>query len=312
MATVLITGGTGMIGSALGRLLLEREYKVIILSRNPPKHDEKSYHKGFQYATWHPANQTIDRAAVEEADYIVNLAGAAIGDKRWTDERKKELFDSRVQSANTLVKALKEIPNKVRAVVQASGTDWYPKDPVIPNNKPFVESDPNGEHFLGKLCDAWEAAIHPVTQMGKRLVIFRTGLVLSKSGGALDRFERPVRFGIAPILSGGEQIISWIHIEDLCRMYVYALEIDQMLGVYNAVAPTPVSNKTFMLELAVLLTGRFFVPVHVPAFALKMVYGELGASLLKSTTVSCLKISNAGFQFRFPTVESALFDIEKK
>jgi uncharacterized protein (TIGR01777 family) len=308
MAIVLITGGTGMIGTALTNLLLSREYDVIILSRNP-KHT--TVNPKLSYAAWDPSKLSIDSSAIQKADYIVNLAGANVGDKRWTAKRKKEIIDSRVKSAETLVKALKEIPNKVKAVVQAAGVDWYPADPSIPNKNPFVETDTLGDHFLGQVCEKWESGIQPVTALGKRLVILRTGMVLGKTGGALDQFERPVRFGIAAILSSGEQIHSWIHLEDITRMYTYAIENEALSGVYNAVAPSPVSNKTMMLEIAQLITGRFYLSMHVPAFVLKLLYGELGAAILKSTTVSCGKISRAGFQFLFPAIEPALYDIEK-
>jgi uncharacterized protein len=309
MATVVITGGTGMIGTALSNLLLGKGYDVIILSRNPKA--ETSNPK-LSYAAWDPGKHTIDPAAIQRADYIVNLAGANVGDKRWTEKRKKEIIDSRVKSGETLVKALKEIPNKVKAVVQAAGVDWYPADPAIPNTNPFKETDERGDHFLGQVCEKWEACIQPVTALGKRLVILRTGMVLSKTGGALDRFEMPVRFGMAAILSSGKQVISWIHIEDMVRMYLYAIENENVNGVYNAAAPNPVSNKTLMLEIAQLMSGRFYMTMHVPAFVLKLLYGELGAAILKSTTVSSEKINRAGFQFLFPSIEAALFDIEKK
>jgi uncharacterized protein len=309
MATVLITGGTGMIGTALSNLLLSKGYDVIILSRNPKL---KTENPKLSYATWDPEKHTIDPSAIQKADHIINLAGANVGDKRWTEKRKKEIIDSRVKSSETLVKALKEIPNKVKTVVQAAGVDWYTADPAIPNTTPFKETDERGNHFLGQVCEKWEASIQPVTALGKRLVILRTGMVLSKTGGALDRFEMPVRFGIAAILSSGRQVISWIHIEDMIRLYWYAIENEQVNGVYNAAAPNPISNKTLMLEIAQLIAGRFYMTMHVPAFILKLLYGELGAAILKSTTVSSEKINRAGFQFLFPSIEAALFDIEKK
>jgi uncharacterized protein len=309
MATVLITGGTGMIGTALSNLLLGKGYDVIILSRKPKP---KTENPKLSYATWDPEKHIIDSSAIQRADFIVNLAGANVGDKRWTEKRKREIIDSRVKSGETLVKALKEIPNTVKAVVQAAGVDLYPPDPAIPNATPFKETDARGNHFLGQVCEKWEASIQPVTALGKRLVILRTGMVLSKTGGALDRFETPVRFGIAAILSSGRQIISWIHIEDMIRMYQYAIENEQLNGVYNAAAPNPVSNKTLMLEIAQFISGRFYMPMHVPAFVLKILYGELGIAILKSTTVSSEKINRAGFQFLFPSIEPALFDIEKK
>jgi uncharacterized protein len=319
MAIVLITGGTGMIGTAMSKLLLTKGYQVIVLTRNPDEaiakagNTEPSTQKDhIQYATWNPNTQTIDKNAIQQADYIVNLAGAGVGDKRWTDTRKKEIIDSRVNSAATLIKGLQDTPNNVKAVIQASGIDWYPDDPEIPNKNPFTETVPNGRHFLGSVCEQWEASIQPVKDLGKRLVILRTGMVVSKTGGAIDRFEMPVRFGVAAILSSGKQVISWIHIDDICRLYLYAIENEQLQGVYNAASPGPVSNKTLMLELATLITGRFFVPIHVPAFAMKLLYGELGMALLKSTTVSCEKISKTGFQFLYPAIEPALYDIEKK
>lgn len=319
MATVLITGGTGMIGTALSKLLLSKGYGVIVLTRDPEEAiakagntDQSTQKNHIQYAAWDPHKQIIDKDAIGKADYIVNLAGAGVGDKRWTEKRKKEIVDSRVNSATTLIHALKETPNKVKAVIQASGVDWYPEDPGIPNKYPFTETMPHGQHYLGKVCEQWERSIQPVKESGKRLVILRTGLVASKTGGAIDRFEMPVRFGLAAILSSGKQMISWIHIDDICRLYVYAIENEQLEGVYNAVSPGPVSNKTLMLELAQLITGRFFVPIHVPAFALKLLYGELGMSLLKSTTASSEKISRTGFQFLYPAIEPALYDIEKK
>lgn len=309
MATVLIIGGTGMIGTALTKLLLEKGYDVIILTRDP---DYESENSKLKYCVWDPGKKVIEKEAIEKADFVVNLAGANVGAKRWTDKRKREIVESRVRSGETLVKALQEIPNKVKAVIQASGIDWYPDDPAIPNEKPFVETDERGNHFLAEVCAKWEASIQPVAELGIRLVILRTGMVLSKTGGALDQFERPVRFGIAAILSHGNQMISWIHIEDMVRMYLYAIEHEALHGVYNAVAPTPVSNKTLMLEIAQLIAGRFYVPIHVPRFILKLLYGELGTAILKSTTVSAEKISQAGFQFLFPDIEPALFDIEKK
>lgn len=298
-----------MIGTALSKLLLQKGYEVIILTRDM---DRESDTEGLSYCVWDPKSQVIEKTAIERADYVVNLAGAGIADKRWTEKRKKVIMDSRVKSGVTLVKALKDIPNKVKAVVQAAGIDWYPDDPSIPNDNPFTETEARGNHFLADVCEKWEAGIQPVAELGIRLVILRTGVVFSKTGGALDEFERPVRFGIAAILSSGKQVISWIHIDDLVRMYLYAIEHEPLHGIYNAVAPTPVNNKTLMLELGQLIAGRFYVPVHVPRFLLRFFLGELSGAVLKSTTVSAEKISRAGFQFLFPTIEPALFDLEKR
>jgi uncharacterized protein (TIGR01777 family) len=307
MTSVLITGGTGMIGKALTAELLAKGYSVVILTRNPDR--ERSADPRLGYAAWDPQNKTIDAAAIEKSDYIIHLAGANIAEKRWTGKRKKEIVESRVSGSSLLVKALKEIPNKVRAVICASAIGWYGTDPVIPNNNPFTEDRPSDPSFLGDTCKRWEASIDPVSQMGKRLVKLRTGIVLSKTGGAIEEFKKPLKFGIATILASGRQMISWIHLDDLTRMYVHAIGDEKMHGVFNAVSPQPVPNKTLVLELAKQVKGKFYVPVYVPSFALKLALGEMSIEVLKSTTVSCEKVHRHGFVFLFPEITHALKSI---
>jgi uncharacterized protein (TIGR01777 family) len=304
MTTVLITGGTGMIGKALTHALVERNYKVIILSRNPASQQRAP--GNISFAAWNISNQTIDTQAIQRADYIIHLSGAGIADKRWTKKRKQEIVDSRVKSGELLVKALQETPNKVKALISASAIGWYGPDPVIPNPKPFAETDPPDSSFLGDTCRRWEESTDLVSQMGKRSVKLRTGIVLSKDGGALHEFEKPLRFGIASILGNGRQVYSWIHIDDLVRLYISAIEDDNMRGVYNAVAPRPVSNKELVLELARTKKGNFFIPVYIPSFALKIALGEMSVEVLKSATVSCDKIHYSGFTFLYPSLHAAL------
>jgi uncharacterized protein (TIGR01777 family) len=308
MATVLITGGTGMIGTALTHALLEKNYKVIILSRK--KAGANAEHNHLSHAYWDLRSQTIDKNAISAADFIVHLAGAGIADKRWTRKRKREIRDSRVKSSELIVKSLQEIPNNVRAVISASAVGWYGADPVIPNPRLFGEDDPAADGFLGETCKQWEASIEPVTDLGKRLVKLRTAIVLSNKGGALKEFKRPLRFGVAPFLGNGRQVMSWIHIDDLVRLYIAAIEDEKMSGVYNAAAPNPVSNKTFTLKLAQLIKGQFFIPVYVPTFALRLVLGEMSIEILKSATVSCDKVHKAGFTFLYPSVDAALLNLK--
>jgi uncharacterized protein len=305
METVLITGGTGLIGRALTRFLTEKGYNIIILSRQPAG-SKKTGQEKVSFAAWDVKAQTFDRAAIEQADHIIHLAGAGVADKRWNEARKKEIVDSRVQGSALLVKALKETPNKIKTIVSASAIGWYGADPVIPNPKPFVETDEPDKGFLGEACRLWEESIHPVIYFGKRLVKLRTGIVLSKEGGAFAEFRKPVKFGVAGIIGNGKQVISWIHMDDMCRMYLYALENKDIHGVYNAVAPKPVSNKELTLCLARADKGSFFVPVYVPSFALKLALGELSIEILKSATVCCDKIRKSGFNFTYNSIEPAI------
>ena len=325
MPTIIITGGTGLIGKALGKALLEKGYHVIILSRKPA---DKSISGDFSFATWDVEKQAIDKEAIGAADYIIHLAGAGVADKRWTKKRKQEIISSRVDSSKLIVDSLKTIPNKVKAVISSSAIGWYltpnpspqgGEGGLIPNPSPqsgegggvrkFVESDPSANDFLGNTCKLWEESIEPVIQLGKRLVKLRTGIVLSKEGGALKEFIKPLKFGIAAILGSGKQIISWIHINDLVRMFIAAIENEKMNGVYNAVAPNPVSNKELTLQLA-KSRHKFFIPVHIPSFILKIVLGEMSLEVLKSATVSCKKIQGMGFVFQFPGIRTALEDMK--
>jgi uncharacterized protein (TIGR01777 family) len=236
-----------------------------------------------------------------------------VADKRWSKKRKQEIVDSRVHSGELLVKALQENTNKVKAVISMAGIGWYGEDKTRKASATyFKEGDPADEGFLGDTCVKWENAIKPVTALGKRLVIFRCGMVLSNDGGALTEFKKPVRAGLATILGGGDQVVSWIHIDDLCRMFQYALDNEKIQGEYNTVSPQPVTNKNLMITLAKKVKGSFYIPIYVPSFVLKLALGELSVEILKSTKVSCEKIINSGFQFLYPSLEVALDDLIKK
>jgi uncharacterized protein (TIGR01777 family) len=317
--TILITGGTGMIGTLLTRMLLEKDYRVIILSRNAPRPGSAPTRPqpgsapvtqpGILY--WDPATGAIDPEAIRQADYIVHLSGAGVADRRWSAKRKREIVESRTKSSALLIKTLQETPNKVQAIVSSSATGWYGPDPSIPNTRPFEETDPAATDFLGETCRLWEESIAPVTALGKRLAIIRTGIVLSNEGGALVEFKKPVRLGLAAILGSGRQMVSWIHAEDLCRIFIQAIEQKEWSGIYNGVAPKPVDNRTLTLELARRLKGRYFVPVYVPSFLLKILVGEMSIEVLKSVTASAKKIRVAGFQFIYSSIEGALENLLK-
>lgn len=303
MSTVVITGGTGLVGTALSKLLVLQGYSVIILSRDPSSH--RSHSPFISYAAWNITDQSINEDAILKARYIVHLAGAGVADKRWTDKRKKEILESRTKSSELIVKALTQIPNEVEAVVSASAIGWYTENAAVQS----VETDPPDPGFLGETCRLWEQQIQPVTALGKRLVILRSGIVLSNDGGALPEFKKPVRFGIAAILGNGRQIVSWIHLDDLCRLYLEAMINLHWAGIYNAVAPQPVTNKTLMIELGNRIKRNFYIPVPVPAYVLRWLLGEKSMEVLKSSNVSCDKVKKQGFQFIYPTLDTALRDL---
>ena len=311
MPSVLITGGTGLVGTAVKALLEEKSYEVVLLSRS------KTPLKG--QAHWDINAGTIDSTAIAAADFIIHLAGAGVADKRWSTARKQEILDSRTKSSALLVKALQETPDKVKAVISASAIGWYGPDQINAHNidlsaQGFVETDPSYPDFLGTTCAAWEASIAPVTAntngLQKRLVCLRTGIVLSKNGGALKEFLKPLAVRMAAVLGNGKQMISWIDVRDLAKMFVYALENENISGSYNAVAPAPVSNKTLTQTLAKVLYGNFYITTYVPSFVLKIMLGEMSIEVLKSTTVSAKKIQDAGFVFDYPEIVKSLSTLD--
>lgn len=306
MQTVLITGGTGMVGKALSKQLVNKGYKVIILSREISPAKTGTPNSNIHFAKWDVEKQEMDIEALQQADHIIHLAGAGVMEKKWTDRYKKEIVSSRVDSAKLIVDSVTENANKVKTVICASAIGWYPQGEQL-----HTEDEPADDSFLGETCRLWEESIAPVTALNKRLVKFRIGIVLSKEGGALKEFIKPLQSGVAAILGNGRQFISWIHIDDLCRLFLFAIENEGLDGVYNAVAPEPVSNRTLTLTLA-KKRNRFYIPVHVPIFILKLMLGDRSIEILKSAAVSCKKILAAGFKFQYRDIESALEEIVKK
>jgi len=304
MQTILITGGTGMVGQSLTNLLLAKGYRVIVLTRQ----QKQSSRTHFSFAQWDLKKGWIDPAAIAAADYIIHLAGEGVADKRWTAARKKAILDSRVESSALLVKALNTNPNKVKAIVAASAIGWYGPDNEKSSASGFVETDPVDHSFLGDTCRQWEESMHPVRAMSIRLVTIRIGIVFNKMGGALAEFIKPAKLGAAAILGDGKQIVSWIHQQDLNRLMLFALEQEQVEGVYNAVAPDPVNNA----KLTKAIAGRFHswaIPFHVPSIILKIMLGEMSVEVLKSAKVNASKIIAAGFSFDYASMDEALDDL---
>jgi uncharacterized protein (TIGR01777 family) len=303
MPAVLISGGTGLIGRNLTHHLIERGYETIILTRQENK---RSPGPGITYTYWNIEKGIIDPTVVRRADCIIHLAGAGVMDMRWTDEYKKEIVVSRTRSAELMIQCLRENNHHVSAFISASAIGWYGQDPKpLASEDGFTESDQPANDFLGTTCVLWEAAADLAALPEIRVVKLRTGIVLSNDGGAFREFKNPLRFGVASILGNGKQVISWIHMDDLCRMYCEAIENHFLRGTYNAVAPGPVSQKTLVCTLARKMRNTFFIPLNVPAVILKLIFGERSIEILKSATVSCKKIKATGFTFLYPSIQAA-------
>ncbi len=307
MQTVLITGGTGMVGQALTNYLIDNGYDVIVLTRS----EKRSSRLHLSYAKWDIESQYIDPEALKMADIIVHLAGESVATKRWSKKRKEEIVQSRVRSGALLVKVLSENEHKVKTVITASAIGWYGPDTAESLQFGFKENDAPDDSYLSTTCQQWEQSVESIAQMGIRLVTLRIGIVFNKRGGALAEFIKPAQFGLATILGPGTQIMSWIHQQDLCKMILFAATHENVQGVYNAVAPAPSTNKQ-IVELVAAKLFPFHITFKVPVFILKIMLGEMSVEVLKSANVSSDKIQQAGFEFEYPAIDAALSQLLKK
>ncbi len=299
MASILITGGSGLIGNHLARKLTDKGYSIAILARS------KHLNEAIPAYTWDIDKHEIENKALKSVDYIIHLAGANIGSKRWTSKRKKQIVDSRVKSGQLLFEKLKENKNQVKAFISASAIGYYG---AITTDHIFTETDPPGSDFLGDTCKQWEQSADHFEQLGIRTVKIRTGVVLTKKHGALAKMMIPFKLGIGSVLGTGEQFMPWIHIDDLCGIYIKAVEDIQMQGVYNAAAPDYKTNREFTETLARVLKKLVWFP-DTPALLLRLIFGKAADIILKGSRVSPEKIINAGYHFKFHDLENALVNL---
>ncbi|MGB3182533.1 MAG: TIGR01777 family oxidoreductase [Cyclobacteriaceae bacterium] len=293
---ILITGGTGLIGSHLTLLLMSKGYHVAHLSRSPDPDSSITTYK------WDIQNKFIQPEALEFADYIIHLAGAGVADSRWTDQRKKEILHSRTDSTRLLFDRISEGGYALQRFVSASAIGYYGMDT---GNKWITEESGHGTDFLADVTSRWEEEIKRFHQIGIPEVRIRIGVVLSKEGGALPKLARPVRFGVGAPLGSGKQYVSWIHIHDLCRIFEHSLTTERMKNEpFNAVAPYPVTNKELTKEIGKALKKPVFLP-NVPAFAVRLFMGDMAQIVLGGNRVSSEKIRDTGFDYEYPHVDQA-------
>lgn len=295
---VIITGGTGLIGTALAKSLVTDGHEVYVLSRNPQKHQVLN---GVNIEGWDAKTGDSWSKLITDDTAIVNLAGAGLADGRWTEERKKEIVESRTNAGQAVVDAIGQATHRPKVVIQASAVGYYgPSDDSL-----ITEAQPAGGDFSAAVCQQWEAAIQPVIDNGDvRVAIIRSGVVLSMEGGAFPRQLLPFKLFVGGPVGSGQQWYSWIHIEDEVRAIRYLIDKDDASGVFNLTAPNPVSNQEFSFTLARILRRPGVVPV--PGFVLQLLFGEMASVLLDGQRVVPHKLQEHGFEFQYPEPDHAL------
>ncbi len=296
---ILITGGTGLIGQHLTKILSDKGHVVSYLSR------KKEDILGVKVYEWDIEKGFIEDTALKDIDYIIHLAGAGIADKRWTDKRKQEIIDSRIKPIQLLNQHLQAQKTKLKAFISSSGISYYGTDT---GETILDENSSAGNDFLATCTKMWEAEARKFTQ-ADRVVSLRTGVVLSEKGGALAKLIQPIKFGVGSPLGNGRQWMSWIHIEDMCQLYTQAIEDEKMQGAYNAVAPNPVRNEEMTTFTAEVLKRPLWLP-NVPAFVLKLLFGELATVVLGGNFVKNKRVAEElSFSYKFPLLKGALEDL---
>lgn len=298
MPHILITGGTGLIGSKLTQMLTDNGHQVSILSR------KTGMHRGVNMVQWDPTSGKLDPAVFNGVDHVVHLAGAGIADKRWTPAYKQELYDSRIVSTRLLVSTILRNNIKLKSFVSTSAIGLYGNH----TTGPVGEEGALGNTFLARLCRDWEAELEPLAWPEIRKVVVRVGVVLARESGFIPEVARPVKWGVGAPLGSGNQLMSWIHINDLCSIYYQAIFNPEMQGAYNAVAPEPTTNK-HVTKLIARKLHRYIVLPPVPEFALSILFGEISGTLVANQHIWPQKLIQQGFAYQFPCIDEALDDL---
>lgn len=292
---ILITGASGLIGSTLSELL-SKNHTVVSLGRAKKEGSSSSF-------VWDVKKSRIDLGALNAVDTVVHLAGANVSKKRWTHSWKKELLDSRVQSTRLLYDTLKDNPHSVKTFISASAIGYY----GFESNLIFTEEDDSGSDFLAQVTRQWEQEMDRIKSLGIRVVKIRVGIVLSKKGGALEKMVLPIKYGVGSTLGSGKQYLSWIHMDDMCGIFLKAIEDASLDGAYNAAANWD-TNEDMTKAIAKVICRPLWLP-NVPSFALKLILGEMAEIVLNGSKVSSEKIKRAGYQFKYTNLDEALADL---
>jgi uncharacterized protein len=298
VSKILITGGTGLIGTQLSRMLVDKGHTVSHLSREKKEGPIRTY-------VWDVGKRFIEDGALEDVDTIIHLAGAGIADKPWSESRKREILESRTHSTRLLFEELKRRGDHVRHFISASAVGYYG---FADADHLLTEEDEPGTDFLATVVKKWEEEVDQINSIGLRVVKVRVGIVLSTEGGALKEMVRPVKFYAGAPFGTGNQYMSWIHIDDLCRVFIQAVEDTSFNGAFNAVGPYPVTNRQLTHAIGKTLGKKVFLP-PVPSFVLRLLFGEMAELVLKGNKVSSKKLQASGFTYKFKTLEDALADL---
>lgn len=301
MSRIIITGGTGLIGQELSTDLVKDGHEVIVLSRSPNR--EHGVPQGVQVVGWDARTAEGWGHLADGAAAIVNLAGENLAAGRWTAERKRRIIQSRVNAGQAVVEAVRAATQKPGVVIQASGVDYYGQR----GDEMITEETPQGETFLADVCREWEGASAEVEAMGVRHVITRSGLVLSTEGGSLPRLLLPFRLFVGGPLGSGQQWWSWIHMADEVAAIRFLMETEAARGPFNLVAPNPLTNAEFSRILGKVLGRPAVMPV--PAFALRLVLGEMAGVVLGGQRAVPKRLQEMGYRFLFPDLEQALREL---
>ncbi len=294
---ILITGASGLVGSRLTEMLLQKGYQVSHLGRTKKIGKVKSF-------VWDVEKGELDAEALVGVDTIIHLAGAGVADKRWNEKRKKEILESRTKSSALLYESLKKGNHAVKAVVSASAIGYYG---FCLDERIFTEESKPGSDYLAQVTKQWEESVDKISSLSIRVAKLRIGIVLSEKGGALAEMAKPIRFGVGAPLGTGKQYLSWIHIDDLSAMFIKAVEDDQMHGAYNAVCDW-VTNEAITKSIARVLKRPLLLP-PVPGFMMKIIVGEMAVIVVNGSKVSSEKIRKTGFEFQYPELSEALMNL---